>query len=119
MEGEAMRFLNRMGNVFFAKMLSFVLDVRLGDSLCGTKLLTRRDYGRFVQWRRDFGEFDPFGDFELLFPAAALGIGIIDVPVYYRARTYGTTNIRRFHDGAILFRMSVTGLLRIKFGNLR
>jgi hypothetical protein len=118
MEGEAMRFLNRLGNVFFAKLLSFVLDVRLGDSLCGTKLVSRRDYERFVQWRNDFGDFDPFGDFELLFPAAVLGTGIIDIPVYYRARTYGTTNIRRFRDGAILFRMSITGLLRIKFGSL-
>jgi len=117
MEGEAMRLLNHLGNVFFAKMLSFVLDVRLGDSLCGTKLLSRRDYARFVRWRRDFGDFDPFGDFELLFPAAVLGTGIIDVPVDYRARTYGTTNIRRFRDGAILFRMTMTGLLRIKFGD--
>ncbi len=119
MEGEAMRYLNRLGNVFFAKLLSFVLDVRLGDSLCGTKLVSRRDYDRFVRWRNDFGDFDPFGDFELLFPAAVLGTGIIDIPVYYRARTYGTTNIRRFRDGAILFRMSMTGLLRIKFGSLR
>jgi hypothetical protein len=119
MEGEAMRFLNRLGNVFFAKLLSFVLDVRLGDSLCGTKLVSRRDYERFVRWRNDFGDFDPFGDFELLFPAAVLGTGIIDIPVYYRARTYGSTNIRRFRDGAILFRMSMTGLLRIKFGSLR
>jgi hypothetical protein len=117
MEGEAMRFLNRLGNVFFARLLSFVLDVRLGDSLCGTKLVSRRDYERFVRWRSDFGDFDPFGDFELLFPAAVLGTGIIDIPVYYRARTYGTTNIRRFRDGAILFRMSMTGLLRIKFGS--
>jgi hypothetical protein len=119
MEGEAMRFLNRLGNIFFARLLSFVLDVRLGDSLCGTKLVSRRDYERFVRWRSDFGDFDPFGDFELLFPAAVLGTGIIDIPVYYRARTYGTTNIRRFRDGAILFRMSMTGLLRIKFGSLR
>jgi hypothetical protein len=119
MEGEAMRFLNRLGNMFFARLLSFVLDVPLGDSLCGTKLLSRRDYERFVRWRRDFGDFDPFGDFELLFPAAVLGTGIIDIPVYYRARTYGTTNIRRFRDGAILFRMSMTGLSRIKFGDVR
>jgi hypothetical protein len=119
MEGEAMRFLNHLGNVFFAKMLSFVLDVRIGDSLCGTKLFLRRDYERFVRWRKDFGEFDPFGDFELLFPAAILGTGIIDVPVDYRARTYGTTNIHRFRDGATLFRMTMTGLLRIKCGNLR
>jgi len=118
MEGEAMRILNHMGNVFFAKMLSFVLDAPLGDSLCGTKLMSRRDYDRFVRWRRDFGDFDPFGDFELLFPAALLGTGIIDVPVDYRARTYGTTNIRRFRDGATLFRMTMIGLFRIKCGSL-
>ena len=118
MEGEAMRFLNRVGNVFFAKALSFVLDAPLGDSLCGTKLVSRLDYERFVRWRTDFGDFDPFGDFELLFPAAVPGTGIIDIPVYYRARTYGTTNIRRFRDGFTLFRMTMTGLWRIKFGNL-
>jgi hypothetical protein len=119
MEGEAMRFLNRLGNVFFAKLLSYVLDSSIGDSLCGTKLVARQDYERFVRWRGDFGDFDPFGDFELLFPAAVLGAGIINVPVYYRARTYGSTNIRRFRDGATLFRMSMTGLLRIKVGSPR
>ena len=91
MEGEAMRFLNRLGNVFFAKALSFVLDTHLNDSLCGTKLLRRDDYARMVRWRHDFGDVDPFGDFELLFPAAIFGLGIIDVPVYYRARSYGAT----------------------------
>lgn len=116
MEGAAMRFLNRMGNIFFAKMLSAVLDVRLGDSLCGTKLLTRHDYERMVAWRKDFGEFDPFGDFELLFPAAELGLEIVDVPVRYLARTYGETNIQRFRHGLQLLRMTWIGLVRIKMG---
>lgn len=114
MEGEAMRFLNRLGNVFFAKMLSWILDVRLGDSLCGTKLLTRADYQRILAWRRDFGDFDPFGDFELLFPAAVLGLGIVDMPIRYLARTYGTTNIHRFRHGWLLLKMTAIGLLRIK-----
>lgn len=116
MEGTAMRFLNRMGNIFFAKMLSAVLDVRLGDSLCGTKLLTRHDYERMVAWRKDFGEFDPFGDFELLFPAAELGLEIVDVPVRYLARTYGETNIQRFRHGLQLLKMTWVGLIRIKMG---
>ncbi len=116
MEGAAMRFLNRMGNVFFAKMLSAVLDVRLGDSLCGTKLVTRHDYERMVAWRKDFGEFDPFGDFELLFPAAELGLEIVDVPVRYLARTYGETNIQRFRHGLQLLKMTWVGLVRIKMG---
>jgi hypothetical protein len=117
MEGEAMRFLNWLGNHFFASSLSFVLDARFGDSLCGTKLVSRADYARFVAWRKDFGDFDPFGDFELLFPAAALGIGSIDVPIRYRARTYGTTNIHRFRHGFILLKMTLIGLLRIRMGS--
>jgi hypothetical protein len=118
MEGAAMRFLNHLGNIFFAKALSSVLDMRIGDSLCGTKLLARHDYDRFVRWRASFGEFDPFGDFELLFPAAVLGIGSIDVPVHYRARTYGSTQIRRFRDGLDLLRMVIIGFFDIKMGRV-
>ncbi len=111
-----MHFLNRLGNIFFAKALSYVLDVRLGDTLCGTKLLTRRDYERMVAWRADFGDFDPFGDFELLFPAATLGLGIVDIPIRYRDRTYGSTNISRFRHGLMLAKMTFIGLFRIKMG---
>jgi glycosyltransferase involved in cell wall biosynthesis len=116
MEGEAMRFLNRLGNVFFAKALSWVLDTRLSDSLCGTKLFARHDYERMRAWRRDFGDFDPFGDFELLFPAAVLGLGSVDIPVRYLARRYGSTSIHRFSHGWQLLRMTCIGLFRIKIG---
>lgn len=116
MEGEAMRFLNRLGNIFFAKALSTVLDTSLADSLCGTKLVSKADYARIVAWRKDFGDFDPFGDFELLFPAATLGLGIIDIPIRYRARTYGTTNISRFRHGFMLLKMTLIGLFRVKMG---
>ena len=103
-----MRFLNRLGNVFFAKALSWVLDTHLSDSPCGTKLFARHDYERMIAWRRDLGDFDPFGDFELLFPAAILGLGTIDIPVRYRARTYGRTNISRFGHRLQLLRMTLT-----------
>jgi hypothetical protein len=116
MEGEAMRPLNKLGNVFFAKALRFVLDIPITDSLCGTKLVARHDVERIRRWRSDFGDFDPFGDFELLFPAAVLALGTIDVPIRYRARTYGTTNINRFRDGWVLLRMTLIGLLRIRTG---
>jgi hypothetical protein len=116
MEGEAMRFLNRLGNLFFARSVSAVLDARLGDTLCGTKLVTRVDYERMVRWRSDFGDFDPFGDFELLFPAAILGLGTVDVPIAYRARTYGSTNIQRFRHGLMLLKMTLIGLFRVRAG---
>jgi Glycosyl transferase family 2 len=118
MEGEAMRFLNKLGNVFFAKALRYVLDIPITDSLCGTKLAARHDLARIRRWRDDFGDFDPFGDFELLFPAAVLGLGTIDLPIRYRARTYGSTNINRFRDGWTLLRMTAIALTRIRTGRL-
>jgi len=119
MENEAMRFLNRLGNVFFAKALSYVLGARLADSLCGTKLFPRHDWARFVAWREEFGDFDPFGDFEMLFPASIFGLGILDVPIRYRARTYGSTNIKRFRHGWMLFLMTTTALFRVRTGPWR
>jgi hypothetical protein len=118
MEGEAMRPLNHLGNIFFAKALSHLLDTPLGDSLCGTKLLSASDYRRILAWRKDFGDFDPFGDFELLFPAAVLALGIVDVPVRYRDRQYGSTSIDRFRHGSMLLKMTAIGLSRIKAGQV-
>ena len=106
MEDDSMRFLNRLGNIFFAKALSYSLDTPLTDALCGTKLLTKKDYDRFIKWRTDFGDIDPFGDFELIFPAATMGLGIVDIPIKYRSRTYGSTNINRFRHGLTLLRMT-------------
>lgn len=116
MEGQAMKFLNLLGNIFFAKALSYVLSVSLGDSLCGTKLMSRADYKRMVTWRHDFGTFDPFGDFELLFPAALFNLGIVNLPIRYLDRTYGSTNIHRFRNGFELLRMVIIGFFRIKLG---
>lgn len=113
MEGEAMRFLNLLGNKFFAKLLSFLLGTKLGDTLCGTKIVSRTDYDRICKWRHDFGDFDPFGDFELLFSASVLKLRIVDIPVMYRARTYGSPQISRFRDGFTLLKMSFIALVKI------
>lgn len=118
MEKRAMRFINWLGNIFFAKTLSFVLDAHIGDSLCGTKLFSASDYRRFCLWKKDFGDFDPFGDFELLFPACELGLKVIDIPISYRDRVYGTTNIQRFYHGLLLLKMTCIGYLRLKIGRL-
>lgn len=118
MQKEAMQFLNFYGNLFFAKALRHILQLPIGDSLCGTKLLSRRDYQRICEWRKNFGDFDPFGDFELLFGASVLGLGAVDLPVAYKARAYGTTNISRFRHGWMLLKMTFIGLVRVKTGRI-
>jgi len=113
-----LQFLNHLGNIFFAKALSFVTDTPLTDSLCGTKLVSRKHYQVMNRWCESFGDFDPFGDFELIFPAAVLGLGSIDVPVRYQARTYGSTNISRFQHGWQLLRMTLIGFFTFKMGRM-
>jgi SAM-dependent methyltransferase len=116
MEGEAMRFLNLLGNRFFSSALSWVLEQPIKDSLCGTKVLYRRDYDVISQNRAFFGDFDPFGDFDLLFGAARLNLRIVDLPVRYRARTYGETKIDRFSHGWLLLKMTAFGFKKLKMG---
>jgi len=115
MEKQAMRFFNILANKFFAVAFSFVLGQRFKDTLCGTKVLSRAHYKRVAAAREFFGDFDPFGDFDLLFGAARLGLRIVEIPVHYRERTYGTTNIQRWRHGLILFRMLMFAARRMKF----
>lgn len=105
MDSRAMRFLNLWGNKFFALLLSKLMGQPVKDSLCGTKVLWRKAYLDIAAGRTYFGALDPFGDFDLLFGAAKLNMKIIDIPVRYRERTYGSTNINRFADGSLLMRM--------------
>ncbi|MET0790887.1 MAG: glycosyltransferase [Polyangiaceae bacterium] len=116
MEGEAMRFLNLLGNKFFSLALSWVLEQPIKDSLCGTKVLYRRDYDAIAANRAFFGDFDPFGDFDLLFGAARLNLQIVDLPVRYRARVYGDTKIDRFSHGWLLLKMTAFGFKKLRMG---
>jgi SAM-dependent methyltransferase len=115
LEDEAMRFFNLIGNKFFSLAFSWLLGQSIKDTLCGTKVLRRTDYERIAANRAYFGDFDPFGDFDLLFGAAKLGLKIVDVPIRYRERTYGETNIQRWSHGWLLLRMVVFAARRIKF----
>jgi Glycosyl transferase family 2 len=115
MEKQAMRFFNILANKFFAVAFSFVLGQRFKDTLCGTKVLSRAHYKRLTATREFFGDFDPFGDFDLLFGAARLGLKIVEIPVHYRERTYGSTNIQRWRHGLILLRMLMFAARRMKF----
>jgi hypothetical protein len=114
MEKEAMRFFNILGNKFFAMGFSFVLGQRFKDTLCGTKVLTRENYWKLASHRSYFGNFDPFGDFDLIFGAARLGLKIVEVPISYKERTYGSTNIQRWKHGVILLRMLIFAANKFK-----
>ena len=115
MEDEAMRFFNFLGNKFFSMAFSWLLGQPIKDTLCGTKVLRKSDYELVAANRNYFGDFDPFGDYDLIFGAAKLGLKIIDLPVRYRARTYGTTNIQRWSHGLLLLRMVAFAARKIKF----
>lgn len=115
MESEAMRALNFCGNKFFALALSFVIDRPIKDSLCGTKMLLRQDYLRLIARIEEFGEFDPYGDFNLIFGSSLLDLAIRDVPVRYRDRAYGDTNISRYSGAMLLLRMTWFGLRKLRF----
>jgi len=115
MEAEAMRFFNFLGNKFFSLAFSWLLGQPIKDTLCGTKVLRKSDYELIAANRAYFGDFDPFGDYDLIFGAAKLGLKIVDLPVRYRARTYGSTNIQRWRHGLILLRMVAFAARKIKF----
>jgi hypothetical protein len=115
MEDDAMRFLNLLANKIFSLIFTWLLDQRIKDTLCGTKVISKRNYAALSANRAFFGDFDPFGDFDLLFGAAKLNLKIIEIPVRYRARTYGDTKISRFRHGLLLLRMCGVALRKLKF----
>jgi SAM-dependent methyltransferase len=112
---EAMPWLNTLANKFFALMFSFLLEQPLKDTLCGTKVLWRHDYQRITAGRGYFGDFDPFGDFDLLFGAAKLNLHIVEVPIRYQPRFYGSSNIAHVKEGLILLKMCLYACRKLKF----
>ena len=114
MEKQAMRFLNYFGNKFFSIMFTWILNQRFKDTLCGTKALLKKDYEKIRADRSYFGNFDPFGDFDLIFGAVKQNLKVIEVPIRYRERTYGRTNISRFYHGWLLMKMTLFAYKKIK-----
>ncbi|HSA31240.1 MAG TPA: glycosyltransferase [Candidatus Omnitrophota bacterium] len=115
MEKEAMRFLNLVANKFFGILFSWLVGQKLKDTLCGTKVLFRTQYEEIARNRDYFGDFDPFGDFDLIFGASKLNLKITELPIRYKERTYGSTQIRRFYHGLLLFKMCWFACRKIKF----
>ena len=114
MEDDAMRALNLVANKLFSLVFTWLLSQRFTDTLCGTKVLRRTDYQRLKAGRAYFGDFDPFGDFDLIFGASKLSLKVVEIPIRYASRTYGETQISRFRHGFMLLRMVLFAFLRIK-----
>jgi hypothetical protein len=109
-----MRNLNLLGNKLFSLIFTWLLDQRIKDTLCGTKVLLKKDYERLVAGRAYFGDFDPFGDFDLLFGAARLKLRIAEMPVRYRRRTAGYSKVSALSHGWLLARMCLIGFWKLK-----
>ena len=114
LEDGAMRFLNKCGNKFFSLVFSWLLNQTFRDTLCGTKVMLRSNYRKIAAGRSYFGDFDPFGDFDLIFGAVRNNFKVVQIPVRYAARTYGETSISRFRDGWHLLKMTWVALWKLK-----
>jgi len=114
MEKEAMRTLNKIGNRVFSYLFTYILGQEFNDTLCGTKVFYNSDYQIITQNRKRFGDFDPFGDFELIFGAVNNNLKVVEIPVRYRERTYGSTNISRFRHGLLLLKMTLHAFIKFK-----
>ena len=115
LEDEAMRFLNLVANKFFGIFFTWLLGQRFKDTLCGTKVMFKDQYEELVANRHYFGDFDPFGDFDLIFGAVKLNLKVVEIPIRYKSRSYGTTQIQRFRHGLLLFKMCAFAMKKIKF----
>jgi len=116
MHKNAMRFFNVVGNKFFSVLFSYILDTQVKDTLCGTKVVWRKDYARIKKLRGSWGMRDRWGDYELLFSASKLNLKIIDLPVHYNERVYGDTKMTgRFKNGVIMLKICIGALRKLKF----
>lgn len=116
MHKDAMKAVNVIGNKFFSTLFSFILDTKIKDTLCGTKVFWRRDYEQIKKLRGTWGIQDRWGDYELIFGAAKHHLKLVDLPVHYMERIYGETKMtHRFRNGSIMLRMCMVSLMKIKF----
>jgi hypothetical protein len=115
MEKQAMQFLNVVANYFFSSVFSWIINIKMKDTLCGTKVVSRNNYQKISKNRKFFGDFDPFGDFDLILGAAKLNLKFTEIPIHYKSRDYGKTNISRFQHGWLLIRMTLFALNKLKF----
>jgi hypothetical protein len=114
MENQAMRFLNFWANRIFSTIFTWLLNQRFTDTLCGTKVLTKKNYEKIINNRPYFGDFDPFGDFDLIFGSSKLNLKVVEIPIRYASREYGETQISRFRHGWLLLKMVFFAYKKLK-----
>ena len=114
MEDNAMRFLNYIANKIFSYLFSWILGQRYTDTLCGTKIISKKNYLRAKSFTKDLEKLDPFGDFFFIFSSLRLNLKMIEIPVRYKARKYGETQISRFRDGFKLIKMFFITFFKFK-----
>ena len=119
MEKEAMRTLNMLGNKFFSMVFTWTLEQRITDTLCANKVISRKNYIKLKEGRKYFGDFDPFGDYDLLFGASKLNLKIVEMPISYKERSYGSTKISRFRHGLLLLKMSFIAFKKFKLSKIK
>lgn len=113
----AMNTVNMLGNKFFSVAFTYLLGQRVKDTLCGTKVLWRSDWERIKPMLGSWGVDDRWGDYELLFGAAKLNLKILDLPVHYQERVYGSTKMTKvFRNGLVMLKMCWHGFLKLKLG---
>ena len=96
-------------------MFTWILSQRIKDTLCGTKVLTKSNYENLKEAKKFLGDFDPFGDFDLILGASKLNLKFAEIPVRYKARIYGSTNISRFKHGWMLLKITFFAMKKFKF----
>ncbi|MDC3024319.1 glycosyltransferase [Alphaproteobacteria bacterium] len=114
MDNDAMRFLNYLANKMFSILFSWILSQRYTDTLCGTKVITKENYTKIKIKNKDLGNFDPFGDFFIIFGSSRLCLKMCEIPIRYKARAYGETQISRFSHGFMLIKMVIFAFFKIK-----
>ena len=112
MEKRAMPIINYVGNKIFSLILSWIMEQRVSDTLCGTKALFKKDYKKITM------EDGSWGDFDLLFGAAGLNLKIYEMPVHYKERVAGESKMKAFEHGWILLKVCWKGLRELKLSKV-
>ena len=114
-EKKAMKFSNYLGNIFFAKLFSFILNKRISDTLCGTKIFYKEHWQQIKKTNSQWGKEDLWGDFDLLLGCYISNLKIKEIPIKYYERKEGVTKMKNvLNNGIRMLVISITAIFKIK-----